>query len=68
LRSLHAAIVSTEPTHPTELLIGCELVAGDGPALAVENPFTTETIAELNSASPEQVEAAVAAAREAWPG
>ncbi len=53
---------------PTKLLIGGEQVAGTGPALAVENPFTTETIAELGPASPEQVEAAVAAARGAWPG
>ena len=51
-----------------ELLIGGELVAGAGEALAVENPFTTETIVEVGAASPEQVEAAVAAAREAWPG
>src|SRR6478609_2915325 len=44
-----------ERTQP--LLIGGELVAGAG-----------ETIAEQPGASPEQVEAAVAAAREAWPG
>jgi betaine-aldehyde dehydrogenase len=60
--------MSADIAHPTELLIGGELVAGTGPSLAVENPFTTETIAELGAASPEQVEAAVAAAREAWPG
>jgi acyl-CoA reductase-like NAD-dependent aldehyde dehydrogenase len=54
--------------HETNLLIGGERVAGDGPPLAVENPFTTETIATVGAASPEQVEAAVAAAREAWPG
>lgn len=53
---------------PTELLIGGEQVAGAGAPLAVENPYTTETIASLGSASPEQVEAAVTAAREAWPG
>src|SRR5690349_768036 len=52
----------------TQLLIGGELVAGTGERLAVENPFTTETIVELGAASPEQVEAAVAAAREAWQG
>ncbi|HEY5941941.1 MAG TPA: aldehyde dehydrogenase family protein [Solirubrobacterales bacterium] len=50
------------------LLVDGELVAGTGPALAVENPFTTETIVELAAASPEQVDAAVAAARRAWPG
>ena len=48
------------------LLIGGELVAGDGEALAVENPFTTETLARVGAASAEQVDAAVAAAREAW--
>ena len=57
-----------DTAHPTELLIGGELVAGAGPSLAIENPFTTETIVELGAASPEQVDAAVAAAREAWPG
>ncbi len=50
----------------TTLLIGGEQVAGAGAAIAVENPFTTETIAEVAAASPEQVDAAVAAAREAW--
>jgi acyl-CoA reductase-like NAD-dependent aldehyde dehydrogenase len=53
--------------HETRLLIGGELAAGAGAPLAVENPYTTETIVTVNSASPEQVEAAVAAAREAWP-
>src|SRR6187397_2283601 len=52
----------------TRLLIGGEQVAGDGARFAVENPFTTETIVELGAASPEQVDAAVAAAREAWRG
>jgi acyl-CoA reductase-like NAD-dependent aldehyde dehydrogenase len=51
----------------TSLLIDGELVAGTGAALAVENPFTTETIVELAGASAEQVDAAVAAARRAWP-
>src|SRR5262245_6697690 len=54
--------------HSTQLLIGGELVAGSGAPIAVENPYTTETIATVASAAPEQVEAAVAAAREAWPG
>jgi len=54
--------------HTTTLLIGGERVAGTGAPLAVENPFTTETIVALPAASPEQVDAAVAAAREAWPG
>jgi acyl-CoA reductase-like NAD-dependent aldehyde dehydrogenase len=52
----------------TTLLIGGESVAGAGPSLRVENPYTTETIAEVAAASGEQVDAVVAAAREAWPG
>ncbi len=59
---------TTEREHTTDLLIGSELVAGDGATLSVENPYTTETIADVPAASPEQVDAAVAAAREAWPG
>lgn len=57
-----------ESDHATQLLIGGERVAGSGARLAVENPFTTETIAEPGAASTEQVGAAVAKAREAWPG
>jgi betaine-aldehyde dehydrogenase len=49
----------------TRLLIGGELVAGNGPALDVEDPAHETTLATLNTASPEQVDAAVAAAREA---
>jgi acyl-CoA reductase-like NAD-dependent aldehyde dehydrogenase len=52
----------------TRLLIRGEQVAGDGPALAVENPATEETVTELGTASPEQLDAAIAAAREAAPG
>ncbi len=48
------------------LLIGGQPVAGEGPPIAVENPFTTETIESVGSASPEQLDAAVAAAREAF--
>jgi acyl-CoA reductase-like NAD-dependent aldehyde dehydrogenase len=59
--------MSAAPGHPTKLLIGGELVDGAGERLAVENPFTTETIVELSAASPEQVGAAVAASRAAWP-
>jgi betaine-aldehyde dehydrogenase len=54
--------------HQTKLLIGGELTTGTGAALQVENPYTTETIVEVTAASPEQVDAAVAAARDAWPG
>jgi acyl-CoA reductase-like NAD-dependent aldehyde dehydrogenase len=51
----------------TRLLIGGEQVAGDGTALAVENPATEETVAEVGTPSPEQVDAAIAAAHEAAP-
>jgi acyl-CoA reductase-like NAD-dependent aldehyde dehydrogenase len=54
--------------HTTTLLIGGEAVSGTGAPLAVENPYTAEMIVEAPAASPEQVDAAVAAAREAWPG
>jgi len=57
----------TESDQTTALLIGGEQVAGAGAPIPVENPYTTETIVEVAAASPEQVEAAVAAAREAWP-
>jgi acyl-CoA reductase-like NAD-dependent aldehyde dehydrogenase len=49
----------------TRLLIGGEQVAGTGPALAVENPTTEETLAEVGLPSDEQVDAAIAVAREA---
>jgi betaine-aldehyde dehydrogenase len=52
----------------TRLLVRGEQVAGDGPALAVENPATEETVTELATASPEQLDAAIAGAREAFPG
>lgn len=52
----------------TKLLIGSELVAGDGPQLVVENPFTESEIASVGAASPEQVANAVAAARSAATG
>jgi betaine-aldehyde dehydrogenase len=46
----------------TRLLIAGERTEGGGPALVVENPATEESIAELGSASSEQVDAAIAAA------
>jgi acyl-CoA reductase-like NAD-dependent aldehyde dehydrogenase len=49
------------------MLIGGESAAGEGEPLAVENPFSEETIATVGSASTEQLDAAIAAAREAWP-
>ncbi len=61
--------MSAKPeTVETRLLIGAELVAGEGAPLAVENPFTEESVAELGCASVQQLDAAVAAAREAYPG
>jgi acyl-CoA reductase-like NAD-dependent aldehyde dehydrogenase len=49
------------------LLIGGELLDGEGEPLEVENPYTEETAATVGSASPAQVDAAIAAARDAWP-
>jgi len=43
-------------------------VPGEGEPLAVENPATEETVAELKVASTEQVDAAIATAREALRG
>jgi betaine-aldehyde dehydrogenase len=52
----------------TRLLIGGEQVGGTGESLAVENPYTEETIASVELPSAEQVDAALAAAREAARG
>jgi acyl-CoA reductase-like NAD-dependent aldehyde dehydrogenase len=52
----------------TRLLIGGEQVAGDGAPLEVENPATEEALATVGTPSAEQLDAAVAAAREAAPG
>ena len=52
----------------TRQLIGGERAAGDGEAFAVENPYTEETITEVSSASPAQLDAAIAAASEAQRG
>ena len=49
----------------TRLLIGGDQVAGTGGPLAVENPATAETLAEVPLPTDEQVDAALAAAREA---
>jgi len=48
------------------LLINGRLVAGRGPMLAVENPATEETIAQVRTADSAQLEAAVGAARRAF--
>ncbi len=52
----------------TRLLIGGEQVEGQGERLAVENPATEAIVADLGSASEEQIDAAIAAAREASAG
>jgi aldehyde dehydrogenase (NAD+) len=41
-------------------------VSGDGPTLAVENPATEATIAEVETASTPQIEAAITAARHSF--
>ena len=51
----------------TRLLIRGEQVAGEGEALAVENPATEETLTSVGLPSAEQLDAAVAAAEEAFP-
>jgi acyl-CoA reductase-like NAD-dependent aldehyde dehydrogenase len=52
----------------SRLLIGGERVAGSGGELAVENPYTEQTLETIGSASPEQVDAAAAAVHDAAPG
>jgi len=52
----------------TRLLIADELVAGAGTPLAVEDPSDGTTLGTLATASAEQLDAALAAAREAQPG
>jgi acyl-CoA reductase-like NAD-dependent aldehyde dehydrogenase len=47
------------------LLIGGERVPGDGASLAVENPFTEDTVSTVGTPSTEQLDAAIAAAAEA---
>ena len=50
----------------TRLLIRGEQVAGEGDELTVENPATEETVATVRAPSSEQLDAAVAAAGEAF--
>jgi acyl-CoA reductase-like NAD-dependent aldehyde dehydrogenase len=55
----------------TRLLIDGEQVEGQGEPLEVENPATEETVATVGLPSPDQIDAAVAAARQAaggWAG
>jgi acyl-CoA reductase-like NAD-dependent aldehyde dehydrogenase len=49
----------------TRLLIGGEQVSGTGTTLAVENPATEETLAEVALPADDQVDAVIAAARDA---
>jgi betaine-aldehyde dehydrogenase len=52
----------------TRLLIGGEQVAGEGPALEVENPATEDTVATVGTPSAGQLDAAIASAREGFRG
>ena len=52
----------------TRLLIRGEQVSGEGDSLSVENPATEETVASVALPSAEQLDAAVVAANEAFPG
>src|SRR5258708_9689013 len=56
-------VALVEPRQP---FIDGKYVAGDGPALAVENPATEATIAEVETASTAQIEQAIAAARRSF--
>jgi aldehyde dehydrogenase (NAD+)/betaine-aldehyde dehydrogenase len=50
------------------LLVGGEMVAGQGETWSVLNPATEAELATVTGASTDQVDAAVAAARQAFPG
>ncbi|MEA2482047.1 MAG: hypothetical protein QOJ07_3969 [Thermoleophilaceae bacterium] len=52
-------------TYETRLLIAGQLVAGDGAAFEVENPYDESVLATARQASAEQTDAAIAAARAA---
>ncbi len=49
-----------------QLFIDGEWVSGAGPQMAVESPATGESVAAVDTASPDQVSAAIAAARRAF--
>jgi aminobutyraldehyde dehydrogenase len=57
-----------EMTTDTRLLIGGERAAGEGPAERILDPATGNLIVSVPEASPEQLEAAVAAAEAAFAG
>src|SRR4051812_49820365 len=52
----------------TRMLIGGEHVTGAGAPLSVQNPFTEDEVASVALPSEEQLDAAVAAAHEAFRG
>ena len=56
-------VALVEPRRP---FIDGKYVPGDGPPLAVENPATEETIAEVETASTAQIEQAIGAARRSF--
>jgi aldehyde dehydrogenase (NAD+) len=61
-----AAVADGSRWSDLPLLIDGRLVAGRGPMLAVENPATEQTIAQVRTADGAQLEAAVSAARRAF--
>ena len=51
-------------TFPSKLLIGGELVAGDGIAEPIINPASGEVVCSVHEASTEQIDSAITAAAE----
>ena len=60
--------ISPLATLRTDLLIGGELSRGEGLVEAIIDPACGETLVEIAEASLDQVEAAIAAAQQAFPG
>ncbi|WP_287028682.1 gamma-aminobutyraldehyde dehydrogenase [Pseudomonas sp. UBA6310] len=60
--------ISPLATLRTDLLIGGELSRGEGLVEAIIDPASGETLVEVAEASIDQVEAAIAAAQQAFPG
>ncbi|WP_314410044.1 gamma-aminobutyraldehyde dehydrogenase [Pseudomonas kuykendallii] len=60
--------ISPLATLRTDLLIGGELSRGEGLVEAIIDPACGETLVEIAEASIDQVEAAIAAAQQAFPG
>lgn len=59
--------MSNQPVFITDLLINGRAVPGQGKAETLFNPATGKVIGEVNEASEQQVDEAVAAARQAFP-